>query len=131
MKPGCAADACDGICHRCTPGDQDRTLQGADILVTAIEGGIGYWARTDAYAPDSGTATITDTHTGESFALSADALLQAADALLQAARARLLPPPPDDEILDAVARSIARADIDAEAADVIVQVAVFGLVIYA
>lgn len=93
-------------------------VTGADILVTAVEGGIGYWATVDTYAPSIGTAILRDRYENTIHRLTAGWLLTAAGKVLQQY--------PNTR----AAGYIRQGDIDAEAADVIVQVAVHGEILY-
>lgn len=93
-------------------------MNGTDILVTAIEGGIGYWADVEAYSPANGLATIRDAEEGHVFKLTAGELTAAAKKVVE-----LYP-------TSIGAEYIRQEDIDAEAADMIVQVACFGEVVY-
>ena len=104
--------------HPRVEGEGVDSITGPDILITAVEGGIGYWATIDQYAPDTGTAILRDRHAGTSYRLSAGMLLQAARTVLTQY--------PDIR----AAGYIRRGDIDAEAADVIVQVATLGEITY-
>lgn len=93
-------------------------MNGTDILITAIEGGINHWAETIVYEPSKCKAVIADSEEGDMFTLYPGLLLDAASEVL-----RLYPNTNG-------ARYIREDDIDAEAADMIVQVACFGEVIY-
>lgn len=112
----------------------------SDVIVTAIEGGIGYWAVclqyqwegnvvvTDHRQHGGGTlAIISPTDTGSIYTITPNtiahgiAVLQA-DSTVCAASLR-------DKIL-AASRENDAGEIDSEAADVIVQAGLFGEVVY-
>ena len=56
-----------------------------DIVITAVEGGIGYWARVVSYDPDNGTATLVDDDTTASHALDRDVIAVGLARIVEAA----------------------------------------------
>lgn len=98
-------------------------MNGTDILITAVEGGIGYWAKVHEYEPDRARAfaVITDAEDPDN---PTAYTITACDLTRAAKRVREQYPH------TAGARAIAEDDIDGEAADMIFQVAVFGEVVY-
>lgn len=94
-------------------------MNGTDIIITAVEGGINYWADVTEYRNEPGMGKVTlidpdgDTHTVTA--------TQASDAAREVIR--LYPKTRG-------AGYILADDIDAEAADMIVQVACYGKVVY-
>jgi hypothetical protein len=123
----------------------------SDVLITAIEGGINYWALTEARNYDEVTADLIDAEDAEDYftllggwqpsydweAINADASIErhrVTARSLGGAMAKIAQGGLVNEYLTGV---IARAnrtndfgDMDAEAADVIVQVACMGTVKY-
>ena len=99
-----------------------------DVLITAIEGGIGYWAGILAYDPDKGTATIREDETNKTYDLTIETIAKGigrvkakgfvvADSILSWIKE-------DDR------ENGGAGTIDAIAADVIVQAALFGEIVY-
>jgi hypothetical protein len=111
-----------------TTKSPERTEFLSDVLITAVEGGINYWAQVTAYDPDDGRAVVLD-EDGDEFVVDGDKL---ATALGRIRRGEV-------KYLDAsVARFITEAsreneagDIDAGLADAIFQVAALGELVYA
>lgn len=104
-----------------------------DVFVTAMEGGVNYWADVLSYHPSAESkddlfnfrAKIRDQETGERF----DVNSQTIERGLQLCRHTQLA----DRIRAAILLGEAKNDggcVDAEAADCIVQAALFGEVIY-
>lgn len=95
-------------------------MNGTDIIITAVEGGINYWADVTEYRnePGKGKVTLVDVEEGSTYTVTAT---QASDAAQEVVR--LYPNTRG-------AGYILADNIDAEAADMIVQVACFGEVVY-
>jgi len=95
-------------------------MNGTDMVITAIEGGINHWADVIEYndAPGKGKATVIDREDGTQYTVTAAGMTAAAQDVL-----RLYPD-------TAGARYIREDDIDAEAADMIFQTAVLGGIVY-
>lgn len=93
-------------------------MTGSDIIITAVEGGINHWASVLQYSHTGRVvATIRD-EDGQDFKLTAQKLTDASRTLL-----KLYP----DSV---TAQDIRQDDIDADAADAIVQVACYGKIVY-
>jgi hypothetical protein len=115
----------------------DENVQ--DIIDTAAYGGITYWAiepsQTDfADAPEDAVATIKDGEDGKVYYLTAEQIRKAYRALLKN-EPRLVGPEVHGYIKDSWTDrtpedGIDAGHIDADAADVIVQVACFGEIVY-
>lgn len=102
-----------------------------DVLITAVEGGINYWAEVSDY--DHGddvrvaSVRILDLEDGREYRLTAKML---ANPIMQIING---PVQVRDDIRIAIfdgERLLDAAEIDAECADVIVQVALFGRIVY-
>ena len=110
----------------------------ADILTTATEGGIGYWAFYETGCNEEGYTTsisdITDAETGEAFPeLDGEPGLvtfsQLATAINRALKQKtILSPKSVARLLDCVIANDA-CDLDVEACDELIQLALFGEVI--
>lgn len=107
-----------------------------DIMGTAAYGGITYWAvepeQADFTAAPEGTHTIRDGEDGKVYHLTADQIRQ---ATLEIAKGKHTGPMVRDYVRSAFWNwnsedGIDCGDIDADAADCIVQVACFGKVVY-
>lgn len=103
-------------------------MTGSEILTTAIEGGIGYWAAIADYRRDGEgywlSAKLVDANGDDEAAEFGPVTVTAGDCS-KAAR-RVLTLYPDSR----AAAAIKAGDIDGEAADLIVQVAAFGEGVY-
>jgi hypothetical protein len=98
-----------------------NTMTGTDMLITAVEGGINYWAAVEDYDPDGRKrfATVTTFDEETTHTVTAGDMSAAAKKVLT-----LYP--------NSVAACDIRSDnIDAGAADLIFQVACFGKGVYA
>ena len=93
-------------------------MNGTDMLTTAIEGGINHWARVVSYTHSPAFATVEDMEDGTIYKVTAAGMTAAARDVLR------LYPNTDG------ARYIREDDIDAEAADMIFQVAALGCIVY-
>jgi hypothetical protein len=120
----------------------------ADIITTAVEGGIQYWARVTAYrwySPDldGGTAEPGPGGTANAYAIVVDGEDEdqvghevGLDDIARVLNGLRSAEPPKYWNADAVRRVIAAnrdndaGDIDADDADVILQLAIFGEVVY-
>ena len=91
-------------------------MNGTDMLTTAVEGGINYWATSIRARTHS--ATVVDMDTGTSHTVTAAGMTAAAKDVLA-----LYPQ-------TQAAQAIREDNIDAEAADVIFQTAALGGIIY-
>jgi hypothetical protein len=102
-----------------------------DILVTAIEGGIGYWSRTKFYKPSECKAIIKEVGDDGSsiaeFTITEDVILKSLNKIINR----------ETEMYDEFVKTVLYADkyndaseIDAEIADVIIQIGLFGEVVY-
>lgn len=105
-----------------------------DILITAVEGGINYWAAVNAYDPDAGKVTVYELDDDGQTILSTT---QVDDHQIGKAVRRILNTDFDVAMADTYRKDVADAakwldagDIDAMLADCIVQVACFGRVVY-
>lgn len=119
-----------------------RTAERTDflegIIVTAVEGGINYWSQVSGYRWSEGPVRVTvheieDERTGESkeegVKITADSIDKAITAILEPGSTIRL----RKDIVEAIATENREMDgsyIDAEIADCIVQVAMFGEVKY-
>lgn len=113
----------------------------SDIMTTAIEGGIGYWCAAQTIARDDRDQSVTrvvgvfDRESGDAFtepaAMSPDitreTIVRGLGALVKGAQVRR-------DIRAAVVASLMEpgdgCDLDAEACDVIVQLGLFGEIVY-
>ena len=95
-------------------------MNGTDIIITAVEGGINYWAAIIEYenGPGKGKVTLEDMYEGGTYTVTAGQATAAAQEVM-----RLYPKTRG-------AGYIKADDIDGEAADMIVQVACFGQIVY-
>lgn len=101
-----------------------------DVLITAVEGGTGYWARVSCYFPDAGRVAlhefdddgITETHKVTLGTIETGIKRICADRELVNRTIR------EDCIIDSAENQMVRGDADT--ADCIVQVGLFGKVIY-
>lgn len=98
-----------------------------DLVVTAVEGGISYWASTSAYNPDAGTATIHDTveESPDPLEINLDVIRHGLTLL---AADRSLAPRFHDQAVAMFADE--ETDFDADTADVVVQLGLFEEVVY-
>lgn len=102
-----------------TQGHLDNDA-GRNLLITAVEGGINYWATTSGYRPDAGTVTVHDEYDGETYTVTAEDMIDAARyAILHYPKTRAAEQLRHDA-----------AGADAEAADVVMQVATLGRITY-
>lgn len=103
----------------------------ADIIISAVEGGTGYWAAVSRYRHDcpaaDTTATLHDEDDGKVYVLTIDTIATGIGRVLgDGFKVR-------GDILDQVkcgSRENDAGEIDADGADVIVQAALFGEVVY-
>jgi hypothetical protein len=110
----------------------------SDIIVTAVEGGINYWGGVSAYQWDNGptTATIVDWESDDEFPITVDDVNKTVNDIISG---RVEFP----EHLTKALRYCSRTnetcpdegpdyvmDIDADFADCIIQVCVFGEIVY-
>jgi len=96
-------------------------MNGTDMLITATEGGINHWATIDKYpAETNGTryATVTDNYDGTQYKVTAAGMTAAAKDVLKMY--------PNTQGAEAIRND----DIDAEAADMIFQVAALSTIVY-
>jgi hypothetical protein len=95
-------------------------MNGTDMIITAAYGAISYWARVTDYCDEAGKGKITvqDMEQGGTYTVTAGDMTKAARKVLE-----LYPK-------TAGAGYIREDDIDAEAADMIFQVACFGEIVY-
>lgn len=101
-----------------------------DVLITAVEGGTGYWAQVSCYFPDAGRVAlhefdddgITETHKVTVGTIETGIKRIIADRELVNRVIR------EDVIIDSVENEMVRGDSDT--ADCIVQVGLFGKVVY-
>lgn len=94
-------------------------MNGTDIIITAVEGGINYWAEILAYtsADGRGSVTLAD-EDGDVYTVTAGQATEAARKVVELY--------PNTQGADYIRVN----DIDAEAADMIVQVACYGEIVY-
>ncbi len=110
----------------------------ADVLTVAVDGGIAYWARLGHVVRDGkgfvglGTAIIEQEASGEDD--SAKSAVMSSEAIIEGIKTVLKPTfQVRDDIRSAIFRGVLSGDageIDAEAADVIIQAAMFGDIVY-
>lgn len=96
-----------------------------DILITAIEGGINYWACVVDYQPDNGYAKIRVTndetdHLDKEFEVSRGKIRRGLQLLKES----------ENEGLRNVHLSITSEDYDSSDADACIQMAIFGDVLF-
>lgn len=117
-----------------------------DIVITALEGGIGYWSQASAYDGDLGTASLItdDDGFGPHHEIDRDVIAAGIKRIVEAPGPFYAPNDRAQTQCDAVpfltqhsqatvAAAVVTRDasyIDADMADVIVQVALFGRVVY-
>lgn len=95
-------------------------MTGTELLATAVEGGISHWAHVREYHHTGPRrfATVTDYTEGGTYNITAEDMVAACKRAL-----KLYP--------DSVAAQAIRADdVDADAADLVFQVACFGRAVY-
>jgi hypothetical protein len=99
-----------------------------DIIDGAEEGGIGYWATRSIHDKANRTLTITDGEDNKTITITYDQIVNAISDLVNR-RVSISP-----HITDAITSDLASEDygchMDAECYDVIIQVALFGDVVY-
>lgn len=110
----------------------ERTTYLADVMTTAIEGGINYWASLDTVSTVEDpteilgwrydAAYVVDLEDGEEYSISLDTI---ARGLNRISKIR-----PDGHIASAH-RAMDAGDLDAIDADIIVQYGLFGELVYA
>ena len=100
-----------------------------DVAICAVEGGIGYWSQVSDYDCDEGTATIHDSAEADGsvkiYALSPALVLEGIRLFVSGPYVeayRLI-------VLGCILADDA-SDIDSDIADLIVQIACFGQVVY-
>jgi predicted DNA-binding protein with PD1-like motif len=99
-----------------------------DIIDGAETGGIGYWASHSIHDPTNRTLTITDREDNKTVTISYDQIVNAVSDLVNR-RVSI-----STHITDAITSDLASEDygchMDADCYDVIIQVALFGDVVY-
>lgn len=110
----------------------DRIRFLADVMTTAIEGGINYWASIDQIGtvedPDEilgwryDAAHLVDLEDGEEYSINLDTINRGLN--------RILAKHPEGRRADSI-RDMDAGDLDANDADVIVQYGLFGELVYA
>lgn len=98
-----------------------------DVLITAIEGGINYWSVTLSYDPEEGQATVSPIDSNAIYAVTLQLIETGIDRIL--GEQVSVPIRVQAEIEEAWADYDAGM-IDADAADLIVQVGLFQAVVY-
>ena len=121
----------------------ERTQFLVDVLTTAIEGGIGYWAEVTHFEDQTGTepegeylgpfqhadcyaATVRDYETGDEHSVTLDTIARGANRLAATSIDNDLV----NDFRDANRTNGDRGDIDATNADMALQMGIFGDVIY-
>lgn len=103
-----------------------------DVLITALEGGIGYWSACSEYKPDAGYAVIHELNDDET-AYDGPPVVVNIETILLGIK-RILERPmvgkPHHEWISNGVRNNDAGDIDSECADLIVQAALFDEVRY-
>ena len=112
------------------PGEA-RTIFLADLVCTAVEGATGYWAAVSAYkwtdGPANTRATLVDEDTGETYALTIDAVALGIERIER--REVTVNATIRAGILAASAANDA-GQLDADDADVIAQAGLLGNIVY-
>lgn len=104
-----------------------------DVLITAIEGGVGYWSEAGNYDPENGTVTLwtegeddpaemttRNDVTTATIERGVRAICENSELVNRTVR--------EDTIIDSVENVMVRGD--AETADCIVQIGLFGKLVY-
>lgn len=101
-----------------------------DVLIGAVEGGTGYWAQVSKYNPDNGTVTLhefDDDGISESHDVTLGTIERGVQRIVTD-RELVNRAIREDVIVDSVENYMERGD--AETADCIVQVGLFGKLVY-
>lgn len=96
-----------------------------DVITTAIEGGINYWANTLAYKPSAGRATIQDLDSDLVYEVRPEDV----KATMQSIVNYWMPTEVPQHLIDLIKAGDA-GNIDADDADMIIQLTVFTEIIY-
>lgn len=107
----------------------DREQFLSDVLVTAVEGGINYWAYVEEYDPNT-SVHLVDTLDDEAECLYFVRLPDIASAIINICNGFKDISEDRKEIVIKANASNEAGDIDADIADAIVQIAVFGEITY-
>lgn len=110
----------------------ERTTYLADVMTTAIEGGINYWASLDTVSRVEDpteilgwrydAAHLVDLEDGEEYTISLDTIAQGLNRI-----SKILP----DCHIASAHRDMDAGDLDANDADAVVQYGLFGELVYA
>lgn len=103
-----------------------------DVITTAIEGGITYWAQVTAYKPALAYAEIIEIGDGDrcvAHTITHETVTNAV-ALLRKAPVAGLHAKHRTALLRELSKPVAEQDIDAVAADCLIQIGLFSRVIY-
>jgi hypothetical protein len=110
----------------------------SDVLITAVEGGINYWASVSEYKPQNNPSSVRvhefDEDTGEYIEPGVLITTKEIGAVVK----RIMDPDDDIKYVDNHTRSIVfqgameddAGEIDADIADAIMQIAVLGEIVY-
>lgn len=102
-----------------------------DVLITATEGGTGYWAQVSEYDPDGGTCTYWELTEDEDFTPKHYVTLGVIERGIRriiAGEVNIARYIREDVIVNSVDNDFVRGD--AETADCIVQAGIFGKLVY-
>jgi hypothetical protein len=105
-----------------------------DTLITAVEGGINYWGAVADYDPDAGTVTVyekeyLDTPDEKAFPVTMDTMARGWGQYVK--RVGKAPTGYARQALLANRTNGDDGDFDADVADVVLQLGIFGEVVYA
>lgn len=102
-----------------------------DVLITAVEGGTGYWAQVSKYDPDRGTVILWENESDEAEPVPHQVnlgVIERGIRLIFAGQTNIARYIREDVIVNSVDNDYSRGD--AETADCIVQVGLFGKLVY-
>lgn len=101
-----------------------------DVLITAVEGGINYWASVDDYEPYKGTVTIIEEEEGAPFKVTMDTVAKGIGIARKERIGSMIGLEYVKQFWLADETNGEDGDYDADIADQIIQLAIFGKVVY-
>lgn len=102
-----------------------------DVLTTAVEGGINYWAQVGDYAPDEGTVTVYESEEDDKpHAVTIETIAKGIGVAREKGLASLSGPDYVAQFWLADRTNSERGDYDADIADSILQLGLFGQITY-
>lgn len=102
-----------------------------DLLITAVEGGINYWASVSDYRPDEGSVTVHDEEDGDTYSVTTDTIATAVGKFMRGENGcQFIESAGDGQFKLSNRTNGEDGDYDAGDADCILQIACFGEVVY-